>query len=443
MISSLKNMSVASALLCTTFAFAQESLEQETIPETPIVAEAAMEPVETLEPETPPELESPPEPEPVAIEQPEPPPAEQPMEPVEPVAPLAPVVTEQVSPTPKVAAEHPWHKGLEFGFGAGVPGISLHLGYRFPRSNSFFKNRIGFRLHYSTVSPIWEMAFKDPVNDAGQDIIDGDIDIEGLTISDAIFKADVSSFHLGALVDFHPFGYIWGLGGFRLSAGYYFGSSGVEAKISDYKIALEQKFASEVELEHDNTVIPVDIYISGSLDDMESLKMGMKFNTQGPYTGVGWDFGLFAGLHLTFDAGVVFTKAHYVTLSIPKIQLPSNAKVEFGLDKLIENDLQYGTDQLGDFLDQLRDEGYCDAPNTFACDDARNDKMVTIPQHLVDQFKDEYSEVIDDLNDNIQKGKNKALSAKKSNGDESDGINTMLKKVPYFPIIRLGFMWRF
>ena len=384
----------------------------------------------------------------------EPPPAPAPVEP--PVAEQpAPTLAEQPAPTPaeppKVEnaapkPKLPFHKGIEIGLGLGVPsGIAFRAGYRFPRSESFFKNRIGLRLDYNTLGPIWNQ-FKNTVNDAGQDILDDDIDINGLVIiNGSKFKADLSSNHLGILVDLHPFGYIFALGGFRITVGYYFGELALSAKISNYTMELDQQFKSKAEIKGSGDSIDVDVFIKGDLSDKDvgSLKTKMAFNSTGPYVGLGWDIGIVGGLHLTLDAGVVSSNPHKISLNIPKLVLPNNAKVEVSW-KDITDPTPEQLQQFDDFLIQLETDGYCgDAADKPSCADVKNDQRIEIPTEMIQKYKDEYSNTIDDFNSKVDEEKNKALNGRKSRGDDKNGVNTLLKDWAYFPILKLGFMWRF
>ena len=383
----------------------------------------------------------------------EPPPAPVPVEP--PVAEQpAPTLAEQPAPTPveppKVEnaapkPEHAWHKGIEAGLGLGVPsGIAFRAGYRFPRSESFFKNRLGFRMDYNTLGPIWSI-YKNTVNNKGQSILDNDIDIDGLVIiSGSKFKADLSSSHFGILIDFHPFGYIFALGGLRITAGYYFGELALSAKISNYEMNLDQEFKSKAEIKGSGDSIDVNVFIRGDLNgkDVGSLKTKMAFNSTGPYVGLGWDIGIVGGLHLTFDAGVVSSNLHKISLNLPKLVLPNNAEVEVSW-KDITDPTPEQLQQFDDFLIQLKTDGYCDADNTPSCADVKNDQRIEIPPHMIQKYKDDYSNAIDDFNSKVDKEKNKALNGRKSRGDDKNGVNTLLKDWAYFPILKLGFMWRF
>jgi len=360
-----------------------------------------------------------------------------------------PPIKENIVPT---QAKNAWYKGIEAGLGMGVPGgFSFNAGYRFPRSESFWKNRLGFRLSYNTLNPIWGMV-ENTANKEGQKVIDDDIDINGMVIvSGSKFKADLSSGHFGVLVNIHPFGYMFALGGLRLTAGYYFGGLDLSAKISDYTMSFDQTFKSEAKIMDSNgevidniDPVEVDVSIEGDLEekDVGSLKTKMAFNSNGPYVGFGWDVGIVGGLHLTFDAGVVSSGAHKISLDIPKLKLPEDAKVTVSW----EDPASYNPkeqQQLNDFLKQLEEQGYCgDASGIPSCDEVKNDQKIKIPEHLVQQYKDDYSYVIDDFNANVEKEKEKALNGKKSK-DGKDGVNTLLKKYSYFPIFKIGFMWRF
>ncbi|MDR1812239.1 MAG: hypothetical protein LBQ87_05390 [Candidatus Fibromonas sp.] len=393
----------------------------------------------------------------------EPPPplaAEQPAEP--PAQPLAkdstitepppPVVVEQPAKENVVPAgpKHAWNKGLEYGVSVGVfGGISVHAGYRFPRSESFFKNRIGFRLGYSTLNPIWNQ-FENFANRTGQGLIDDGVDVEGLSITDSKFKADLNSSHFGILVDFHPFGYTFALGGLRFTAGYYFGGLDLSSKISKYKMDFEQEFESSVEVESSGIsgivdTIPVFVKIKGNLDQsdpldkLDPLETKIKFKATGPYVGLGWDIGIVGGLHFTFDAGIISSiKPHYVAVTIPELHVPDSTSI------IITIDDKYSS-QRDDYLKQLEDQGYCNAVGTPACTaiiNPDNDNEIVIPEDMIEKYTEEYGGVIEDFNNKIKEEKKKALDGKKSK-EGRDGLNTRLKQYPYFPILRLGFMWRF
>jgi hypothetical protein len=335
----------------------------------------------------------------------------------------------------------PWYRGWTIGVSGGaLTGVSGELGYRIPYNpNNFWKNRLGFRLNYNTISPIWN-SFEKDVNKEGQKLLDDgtDLDIEGLTISNAQFEADVKGRQFGALVDFHPFGYTWGLGGLRLSAGYYFGDLEISGAVLGADLAATQSF--ETTMNAGGYDLPVKMDIAADILDND-MRMGLKLNASGPYVGLGWDVSILPfidGLHLTFDAGVVISNAHKVELDIPEIKLPDNAEVKVDLSEAYaQNQAQFNA-----LITDLQSKGYCNAPGMPPCPTS-SDLVLEVPQSMVEDFRNDYANTIADFNNKVQKEKEDALWNTDTTGGKDKGVNEQLKDYPYFPIVRLGLMWRF
>jgi hypothetical protein len=173
--------------------------------------------------------------------------------------------------------------GIQVGAGAGLlGGLNVGLGYRIPYDPSgFWKNRFGFRLDYNDIGP-----FEKSITNA----------IDDIKIDDNKVDIGLSGTQFGALIDFYPFSYTWFLGGFRISGGYYTG---------DFEISgAMPKSASETFSIKDSAGNSLWYKANGTVDLIASLKQDVK----GPYAGLGFDMGLFWGLKLYFDAGVVFTE---------------------------------------------------------------------------------------------------------------------------------------
>lgn len=191
--------------------------------------------------------------------------------------------------------------GLQFGVGiSATSGLNGFVGYANKNLDSFWLKRLGVRLDFAGTAPV-----KSLIN-SGIDSIMGDgIDFgDGMAITDAGIGAQ----HFAALIDIYPFGNTWFLGGLRISGGYYWGdlelSAHLSGEISDmpgegFSFSLDGK---------DYRYTGNQIYASAN----------MNWNTSGPYLGAGFDLGLFAGLKIYLDAGVVFTsRAAQLGLDIP------------------------------------------------------------------------------------------------------------------------------
>jgi len=133
---------------------------------------------------------------------------------------------------------------------------------------------------------------------------DDGIDIgDNLTITDG--KLDAS--HFAALVDFYPFGDSWLLGGWRITGGYAFGDMDMSANIAGTFDGPSDRY--EFELSGQKYA-----YTGNSVHGTADL----DWKYCGPYLGTGFDIGLFAGLKIYIDAGVVFTnKSAQLSLDIP------------------------------------------------------------------------------------------------------------------------------
>ena len=212
------------------------------------------------------------------------------------VADTAPV-TETAPEKSKTAFPH----GLQIGVGASVTsGLNGFIGYANKDFDSFWAKRFGVRFDFATTKPIKSLI------DDGIDAVMGDdgIDIgDNLTITDG--KLDAS--HFAALVDFYPFGDSWLLGGWRITGGYAFGDMDMSANIAGTFDGPSDRY--EFELSGQKYA-----YTGNSVQGTADL----DWKYRGPYLGTGFDIGLFAGLKIYVDAGVVFTnKSAQLSLDIP------------------------------------------------------------------------------------------------------------------------------
>lgn len=175
-------------------------------------------------------------------------------------------------------------KGFQLGVGIGaLGGVNAQLGYRIPQDNkNFWKNRFGFRIDYNTWAPL-ESYIDDYMKD-------NPIEIDGNDLT-----AKIEGKQIGGLIDFYPFGNTWGLGNFRISGGYYTGDFSIGASL--------HRNANETFKIEDETGKELTYKVKGDA----TLSAMLDYDVTGPYAGIGLDFGLFWGLKMYFDAGLVFT----------------------------------------------------------------------------------------------------------------------------------------
>lgn len=248
-------------------------------------------------------------------------------------------------------------KGFQLGVGIGVlGGANAQIGYRIPQhEDNFWKNRFGFRLDYNSWKPL-------------DSYIEDYLDNHPIKIDDNKIKAKIKGENFGALIDFYPFGNTWALGNFRISAGYYTGDFSINGEL---KKTAGEKFSMK---SNNNQTLYYEV------DATANLKAGLDYDINGPYAGLGFDFGLFWGLKMYLDAGVVFTGKPEITTDISGT---GNIKI-------------------------YSDKNYTNLIATAPVDTSNTDI-----QKLLDDTKTQYE---DELN-SIRKG--------------------------YFPIIKLGFLFRF
>jgi hypothetical protein len=248
------------------------------------------------------------------------------------------VIEEAVVKNEKTSFLH----GLQIGVGASVTsGLNGFIGYANKDFDSFWAKRLGVRFDFGTMAPI-KNKFDETIND----IIDDEIEIgDSLAVSN--FELDAQ--HYAALLDFYPFGDTWFLGGWRLTGGYYFGELNMNAQISG---AVDEFGAGSYEFE-------LGEYDFRYLGNSVRGTAEFDWNYRGPYLGTGFDFGLFAGFKIYFDAGVVFTnKTAQLELNIPFENLQmmqggewkpvDNAAIKDTVGNIIEDTLADAQSELDD-----------------------------------------------------------------------------------------------
>lgn len=191
-----------------------------------------------------------------------------------------------------------------FQLGAGVSassGLNAFVGYNNKSFDSFWWKRLGLRLDFGGTSMIKSKLNSQINKELGQD---------GREIGDylRVKDVDLKANHFGAMIDFYPFGDTWFFGGWRLSGGYYAGKLNINAALTGKVDSLpDSEFAFELD----------GIKYKYSGNTMNG-RANVDWKYSGPYVGTGFDIGLFAGLKIYMDAGVVFTnKTAQLGLDVP------------------------------------------------------------------------------------------------------------------------------
>lgn len=209
----------------------------------------------------------------------------------------------------KPAAKLP--NGIQFGAGVSVTsGVNAFVGYANKDFESFWWKRIGGRVDFGTSSPL-----KSTINSAISSAVGDGQDIgDGLTITGGSLSAQ----HFGALIDIYPFGDTWFLGGIRFTGGYVTGKFNLSANLSGEVEAIP---GEPMEFELDG-----NLYRYNGNDFTGTASVKWKYS--GPYLGTGFDLGMFWGIKMYMDAGVVFSSRDpHAGLNVPindKLQYSSN-----------------------------------------------------------------------------------------------------------------------
>ena len=240
-------------------------------------------------------------------------------------------------------------RGLQLGLGVSpTTGLNGFVGYNNKNFNSFWWKRLGFRLDFASTKPAKSFINK---------MIDSYMGDEGIEINDEISIVDgsIKAHHIGALVDFYPFGNTWFLGGWRITGGYMFGKLDIDANL---KGTVDGLPAGKVEFEFDGVKYRYsgnEVYGTAKAD----------WNLRGPYAGTGFDLGLLWGVKIYMDAGVVFT----------------SKSAQLGLDVNVDN-LQYNDG--GTWKDFAGDPNYNNLKADF---EARKDAELKDAQDELDKYK--------------------------------------------------------
>jgi len=217
-----------------------------------------------------------------------------------------------------------------------LTGYNGFVGYMNKQARSWWGRRIGARLNFEIPSAL---SAKAKFSDAGDGKSDLDLSMDLLFITrrfnsvatldpivvdfDGVdYELDLNGSsavialknqNIGAMIDFYPFGNTWFLGGIRLTGGYYVGRAELQmnADLATDLPNADGFIYEATPLTSIHAKIPAGQRVGGRLN----------WRYRGPYLGAGFDLGLFRGLKIYMDAGVVFTnspKMRYNDLFIPE-----------------------------------------------------------------------------------------------------------------------------
>ncbi len=190
--------------------------------------------------------------------------------------------------------------GTQFGLGVSLTsGINASVGYHNPASTSCWARYFGVRLDVANTGSV-----KSAVDSVADAIMGDGIDVgDGVRIHDGKIDAWNSS----VLLDWYPLQGVW-----RLSGGYYWGNMNMAAAISGSVVgAPTQRFYFYLAGDH--------YYYNGN---NFSGNTQIDWRYHGPYLGTGFDIGIYRGLKMFIDMGVVFTnRPAQITIHIPHEQL--------------------------------------------------------------------------------------------------------------------------
>ncbi len=235
-----------------------------------------------------------------------------------------------------------------FSVAAGVSaasGLNGFIGYQDWDADSWVLRRLRFRLDFASTKPIHSTY--DSIIDR---LIIGD---DGYTIDDITIKdVDIVAKHMSGIFDFFPFIDSKYFCGFRMSAGYFKGEIKVDSELTG---AVSGAPAGAFGFKLFNTYY---YYTGNSVHGTSDI----DWKYHGPYLGTGFDIGLFAGLNIYIDAGLIFTgKKARADLHIPFKNLYQSTDggntwqnvEDANLEAVVENERQKALADVQNDLDKL------------------------------------------------------------------------------------------
>lgn len=189
--------------------------------------------------------------------------------------------------------------GISVGLGvSALGGVNIIAGYKYVDDDSLW-NKFGVRFDFADVAPL-----KSAIDSAIDHIMGNGVDVgDGVKIN----NGQLDSSHYGALIDFYPFDSGW-----RISGGMMWARIELDADIvGEIAEVPSERFYFYINGDH--------YYYNGNRFRGNT---SIDWNFYGPYLGTGFDVGLFCGLRLFLDAGLVFAnRPARLNIEIPHEQL--------------------------------------------------------------------------------------------------------------------------
>jgi len=352
--------------------------------------------------------------------------------------------------------------GFSAGLGVGVlGGLNINVGYRLsskPDAPNNWKSKIGFRADFNTWAPFGGL-LEGIAEDQAKDEIDNRSGTDGtIKVKDDYFalvdkktiNVEAKGNVFGALVDFYPFNHTKRYKGFRVSGGYYFGglefNADAEAKVTG-KVPADFKWSRPIVVQGVNYTPRIDVTNDAIVEAAIDAHPRLNVRATGPYLGFGWDVGLSSNLKLVFDAGVVFSKVHNNHEATMK-------------DNLDEPGLRIIQASTADWVKELKIDVREALSDSFA--QIHPDNWEYAADYMYNMLKDDpglagleverigpyiISINTESLLTNTDTGKEQVDSAlddmRKERTDALKRTNNKLKDYSYFPVLKIGVVWRF
>lgn len=189
--------------------------------------------------------------------------------------------------------------GISVGVGASVfGGMNMLVGYRHLDASSIW-GRFGARLDFSDTGPL-----KSAIDSAVDNIMR-----DGVSVGDGvkIDEGKLDSSHYAMLIDYYPFDLGW-----RVTSGFMWGRLQLDASVKgEVANVPSERFYFYVNGDH--------YFYNGNRFRGVT---GIDWDFYGPYFGSGFDVGVFCGVRVFVDAGIVLTnRPARLKLEIPHEQL--------------------------------------------------------------------------------------------------------------------------
>ncbi len=243
---------------------------------------------------------------------------------------------------PAYAVSFDW---LSAGVGASAAsGLNGFIGFQKQDARSPILCRTRFRLDFASTKPI---------HSTYDSVVDSFIGDGGYQIDDIIIKdVDIVAKHMSWIFDYYPLRDSYRWCGLRFTLGYMKGLLKVDSDLTGVAAGAP---AGSFGFKLGNTYY----YYTGNTIHGTSQ---IKWEYHGPYIGTGFDFGIFNGLNVYVDAGVVFTgRRARAKLNVPFKNLYQSTDggitwenvIDDGLESAVEAERQQALANVQRDLDKL------------------------------------------------------------------------------------------